>query len=119
MDLSAKSTRPPATRRRASGAARTTAPPTRSSAYIRHRDLPKLIPLMDIDLPSDETVEAGNARHNRLLMLLRMALRAERRRGLGGDWSYDLGRHAALIEAYRHEVALAGAHATYRVPLTR
>ena len=32
-------------------------------------------------------------------------LRAERQRGLNRHWSYDLGRHAALLRAYRAEAA--------------
>jgi hypothetical protein len=34
---------------------------------------------------------------------LRRALRAERQRGIGGHWSYDLARHAQLLHAYRAE----------------
>ncbi|HAH63923.1 MAG TPA: hypothetical protein DCL72_00255 [Rhizobiales bacterium] len=39
------------------------------------------------------------------LMKLRRALRAERRRGLAGHWSYDLNRHLGLLSAYKGELA--------------
>lgn len=38
-----------------------------------------------------------------LLARLRRALRAERRRGVAGDWAYDLARHRALVALYRRE----------------
>ena len=41
------------------------------------------------------------------LMKLRRALRAERRRGLAGHWSYDLNRHLGL-SAYKGELARLG-----------
>ena len=40
-----------------------------------------------------------------MLAELRSALRAERRRALGGHWSYDLNRHLGLISAYKGELA--------------
>jgi hypothetical protein len=40
----------------------------------------------------------------RLVALLERALRAERRRGLAGHWTYDLARHIQLLEAYRTEM---------------
>jgi len=40
-----------------------------------------------------------------VLAKLRRALRAERRRGLAGHWSYDLNRHVGLLSAYRGEQA--------------
>ena len=39
---------------------------------------------------------------------LERALRAERRQGLAGHWSYDLARHTRLLWAYRAEAAAAG-----------
>jgi hypothetical protein len=41
----------------------------------------------------------------RVLGKLRRALRAERRRGLAGHWSYDLNRHLGLLSAYKGELA--------------
>jgi hypothetical protein len=63
-------------------------------------NLPRLIPLWPHEL-EDESHEGG------LLVLakLRRALRAERRRGLSGHWSYDLNRHLALLSAYKGELA--------------
>jgi hypothetical protein len=70
------------------------------AGYVRRRDLPKLVPLwpreIDVLSPAD---------HARLLAKLRRALRAERQRGLGGHWAYDLARHAQLLRAYRAETA--------------
>jgi hypothetical protein len=43
------------------------------------------------------------ASHARLLARLRRALRAERQKGIGGHWSYDLTRRAQLLRAYRAE----------------
>lgn len=36
---------------------------------------------------------------------LRRTLRAERRRGVAGHWTYDLARHVELLRIYREEVA--------------
>jgi hypothetical protein len=73
----------------------------RRDDYCRERDLPRLVPILSEDLDT-----ATPQQHQALLSLLRRALRAERRRAKSGDWSYDLGRHAALLVAYRHELAL-------------
>ena len=64
-----------------------------AAAYVRSRDLPKLIPLWPREL--DDHSPAG-CRH--VLAKLRSALRAERR-------SYDLNRHLGLISAYKGELA--------------
>jgi hypothetical protein len=40
---------------------------------------------------------------------LERALRAERRRGLAGHWTYNLARHVQLLRAYRAEMAAARA----------
>jgi hypothetical protein len=74
--------------------------PARSADYERARDLPKLLPLWAWELKTPSKAE-----HARLLARLRRALRAERQRGLGGHWTYDLARHAQLLRAYRAEVA--------------
>ncbi|MGZ5914772.1 MAG: hypothetical protein ACXWJU_05530 [Hyphomicrobium sp.] len=68
--------------------------------YERARDLPKLLPLWELELATPSEAE-----HARLLARLRRALRAERLRGLSGHWTYDLARHAQLLRAYRAEVA--------------
>lgn len=71
-----------------------------AAAYVRSRDLPRLIPLWPHEL-SDHSPEGR--RH--VLAKLRSALRAERRRALSGHWSYDLNRHLGLISAYKGETA--------------
>lgn len=70
--------------------------------YDRLRDLPRLLPVW----PS-EIADISYSGRLALLAKLRKALRAERKRGATGHWSYDLGRHAALRNAYRAEVAAA------------
>ncbi len=67
-------------------------------SYNRCRDLPRLVPMLAEDLHTP-TID----RQQRLLGLIRRALRKERCRGLNGDWTYDLARHAALLAAYRAE----------------
>jgi hypothetical protein len=71
-----------------------------AAAYLRARDLPKLIALWPHEL-KDHTPEG----HLLVLAKLRRALRAERRRGLAGHWSYDLNRHLGLLSAYKGELA--------------
>ncbi len=70
------------------------------SDYDRARDLPKLLPLWEWELATPTAAE-----HASLIARLRRALRAERRRGLAGHWTYDLARHAQLLRAYRAEAA--------------
>lgn len=69
-------------------------------AYVRARDLPRLLPLW-----SREITSMNAADHALLLARLRKALRAERQRGLGGHWTYDLARQTLLLRAYRAETA--------------
>ena len=71
-----------------------------AAAYSRPRDLPKLIALWPHELEDDS--QDGIFR---VLAKLRHALRAERRRGLAGHWSYDLNRHLGLLGAYKGELA--------------
>jgi hypothetical protein len=71
-------------------------------AYDRTRDLPGLIAVWPAELV--DTSEEGR---RRLIAKLRRALRAERRRGLMGHWTYDLARHAQLLVAFEAEYALA------------
>lgn len=70
-----------------------------AAVYLRARDLPKLIALWPHEL-TDESPEGRRF----VLAKLRRALRAERRRGLGGHWSYDLNRHLGLLSAYKGEL---------------
>lgn len=51
---------------------------------------------------SNESAEG----RRRVLAKLRRALRAERRRGDAGHWSYDLNRHLGLLSTYRGELTL-------------
>jgi hypothetical protein len=62
-----------------------------------------VVPLWPGEL-DDESPEG----RRRILAKLRRALRAERRRGLGGHWTYDLARHVALLRVYRLELASSG-----------
>ena len=70
--------------------------------YDRRRDLPALIAVWPSEI--NDPTDGG-----RLVLLskLRRALRMERRRVLAGHWTYDLARHAQLLNAYRHELAAA------------
>lgn len=101
-------TRPPARASRLQACApqrrppgpRSSSPAEAQATYCRGRDLPRLLALWprEIDDPSPEA-------HVRVVAKLRAALRAERRRGLGGHWTYDLARHRQLLVAYRAELA--------------
>jgi hypothetical protein len=71
-----------------------------AAAYLRARDLPKVIALWPHEL-ADHSLEG----RRRVLAKLRSALRAERRRALSGHWSYDLNRHLGLLSAYKGELA--------------
>jgi hypothetical protein len=73
---------------------------TGAAAYARARDLPRLIPLWPHELDDDSPEGC-----RRILVKLRRALRAERRRALSGHWSYDLNRHLGLLSAYKGEMA--------------
>jgi Family of unknown function (DUF6477) len=68
--------------------------------YSRAADLARLLPLWPEEL-ADATVEG----RTRLVRMLERALRAERQRGAGGHWTYDLSRHAQLMWALRAERA--------------
>ena len=87
-----------ASRRRAS---RVPDAPTKSAKpYNRREELPRILPLWPHELADQST--QGRAR---VLAKLRRALRAERRRGIAGHWTYDLGRHVELLRVYRLELA--------------
>jgi hypothetical protein len=74
-----------------------------AAAYVRSRDLPRLIALWPHEL-EDQSPEGSL----RLLAKLRQALRVERVRARGGHWSYDLNRHLGLLGAYRAELSRLG-----------
>lgn len=70
----------------------------------RQAALGRLLPLWPHEL-ADRTL----AGQQRICRLLAAALRRERQRGVGGHWTYDLGRHAALTRALGQEMhRLAG-----------
>lgn len=73
-------------------------PPAPSRSYDRARDLPRLLPMWPFEI-SDASIDGAK----RIVARLRCALRAERRRGLSGHWTYDLARHAQLRDALRAE----------------
>ena len=77
----------------------------RPVAYNRTQDLPRLLPLWP-----HETAIASASDHFTLIARLRRALRAERRRGIAGHWTYNLARHADLLRAYRAELEFAREH---------
>ena len=72
-------------------------------SYDRRTQLPRVLPLWPHEL-DDETPEG---RCN-IVGKLRRALRAERRRGVAGHWTYDLARHVELLRVYRLELASSG-----------
>jgi hypothetical protein len=74
-------------------AAPETASPLGFGAYVRRRDLPRLLGLIDLATASD--AEIAHA--------LRRALRIERARGRAGHGGYDPRRHAALARALAAE----------------
>jgi hypothetical protein len=84
-----------ARRRRRRAAAPRPKPPR---PYDRRHELPRVLPLWPHELDHD-TPEARRL----ILSKLRRALRAERRRGIAGHWTYDLCRHVELLRVYRLE----------------
>ena len=66
--------------------------------FDREAELPKLVGLWPSEL-RDMSAEATA----KIIALLRKAIRAERRRGQSGHWTYDLTRHLALSEALKAE----------------
>lgn len=76
--------------------------PAQAPAYDRRTELPRVLPLWPHEL--DDLTPQGRAH---VLSKLRCALRAERRRGVAGHWTYDLARHAELLRVYRLELAAA------------
>lgn len=67
---------------------------------LRNKELVRLLPLWPHEI-ADGSPEA----RQRLIGKIERTLRAERRRGLAGDWTYNLSRHMQLLRAWREEVA--------------
>ncbi len=74
-----------------------------SRPYDRRVELPRILPLWAHEL-ADASLEGRRT----IVCKLRRALRAERRRGIAGHWTYDLARHAELVRVYRLELASSG-----------
>ena len=74
--------------------------PDHQQTYIRTRDLPRLLGLWPAD-----AANLRSAGLTEIVARLATALRAERRRALARDWTYDLNRHAALKRAHDAELA--------------
>jgi hypothetical protein len=70
--------------------------------YDRRRELARVLALWPHELEDDS--RQGRAR---VLGKLFKALRAERRRGVAGHWTYDLARHRELLRVWRLELAAA------------
>lgn len=111
------------TQRASAGAATRRAWPGRRGAsvlhptsYDRRAELARVLPLWPHEL-EDDTPEG----RWKIVSKLRRALRAERRRGVAGDWTYDLQRHIELLRLYRLELTACGTRAVALQPprLTR
>jgi len=70
----------------------------------RRAEIAKLLPLWPREL-----ADMSPAGRVHVIAVLERALRAERRRGLAGHWTYNLARHMQLLQAYRAETAAARA----------
>jgi hypothetical protein len=77
--------------------------PAIARPYDRATELPRVLALWPQEL-ADESPQGRRL----VLCKLRRALRAERRRGIAGHWTYDLARHVELLRVYRLELALSG-----------
>lgn len=73
--------------------------------YDRHLELARILPLWPHEL-----ADLSPQGRRKVLCKLTTALRAERRRGIAGHWTYDLARHVELLRVYRLELA-ASRHA--------
>jgi len=71
-----------------------------SAHYDRRIELPRVLPLWPQDC-ADDSIDGRLG----VLAKLERALRAERRRGIAGHWTYDLSRHVELLRVYRLEAA--------------
>ncbi|MBX2804552.1 MAG: hypothetical protein KTR19_01150 [Hyphomicrobiales bacterium] len=70
------------------------------SAYCREKDLSRLAGLWPGEINTSD-IEV----RERIVSILRNALRIERQRGKSGHWCYDLNRHLALKYALAQEIA--------------
>jgi hypothetical protein len=68
--------------------------------YDRDKVLPRLLPVTPCEL-TDNNPETKEALRRKIAG----ALRRERALGRAGHWTYDLARHAALVQAQRAEAA--------------
>ncbi len=66
----------------------------------RRTELARLLPLWPAEI-ADLSIEG----RRRIIATLSKALRVERVRGKAGHWAYDLARHAALSQNWKHECA--------------
>lgn len=57
-----------------------------------------------------EVLDAGSGDAAATIARLKRALRAERRLGRAGHWSYDLNRHFGLLQALKAELAGSPVH---------
>jgi hypothetical protein len=69
-------------------------------AYVRVRDLSKLLGLWPEEAAGIRGCDLAG-----IVARLARAIRAERRRALTRDWTYDLNRHWALLRAHDAELA--------------
>jgi hypothetical protein len=90
--------KPPETPSSHKASPRITAGKTARKPYNRLEQLPRLIGLWPHELE-----DCSETASERIVALLRKALRGERQRGIGGHWTYDVNRHMALSEALREE----------------
>lgn len=82
--------------------------------YDRRKELARVLPLWPHEIEDDSRQTRA-----RILGKLHSALRAERRRGIAGHWTYDLARHRELLRVWRLELAAAKRLAgSVRVPGT-
>ena len=72
--------------------------PAGSDTYDRARHLPWLVRAMPAELAS-----ADPSVSRTIIARLERTLRAERRRGKAGHWTYDMNRHIALMQALTAE----------------
>ena len=73
-------------------------PSSRRAIQVQIAALARVLPLWP-----DELADTSVTGHLRVIGKLHRALRAERRRGISGHWTYDLARHSELVRLYRQE----------------
>lgn len=69
------------------------------AGYNRDKDLPRLTGLWPGEINTDDIKI-----RERIVAILRNALRLERQRGKAGHWCYDINRHLALKKALAQEL---------------